>query len=84
MTLLIIIYYSLSVTHFSVKYFFFLKKFIRRYKICTADPQGDELLDNWAQVSGNFSQSFFIDLETCRLAMSDRLITIEVVDRDRI
>eukprot|EP01036_Dinobryon_divergens_P027399 gene27398-36170_t len=44
---------------------------LSRYKIC------DDALDNWAHVSGNFSQSFFIDLETCRLAISDRLITIQ-------
>jgi len=54
---------------------------LSHYKICTADPQGDESMDNWAEVSGNFTQSFFFDLEACRLAMTDRLITIDLTDR---
>lgn len=56
---------------------------LSHYKICTADPQGDESIDNWAEVSGNFSQSFFLDLETCRLAMTDRLITIDLTERPK-
>lgn len=54
---------------------------VSKYKICSADPQGDERLDNWAVVAGTFSQTFLIELETCRLAMSDRLITIDLAER---
>jgi hypothetical protein len=29
-----------------------------KYNICTIDPDGDEMLDTWAKIDANFSQSF--------------------------
>lgn len=72
-----------SINHSKFSYFVRVEvSALSHYKICTADPQGDDSVDNWAEVSGNFSQSFFLDLEACRLAMTDRLITIDLTERN--
>jgi hypothetical protein len=52
---------------------------VSKYKICSADPQGIEEEDTWAEVSGIFHQTFYIQ-SNCngKLAMSDRLVTIQI------
>jgi hypothetical protein len=49
-----------------------------KYKLCNLDPQ-NEHDDNWAVVTGNFHQVFFLKSNSNgRPSMSDRLITIKI------
>lgn len=52
-----------------------------KYKVCSANPTGNEETDSWAVITGTFYQSFYIVGDgSCLLGIADRLVTISVDD----